>query len=625
MKIAFISPYKELIEMVTRILKEINIPVDVYEGAFEKGAKLAKKLEKEGYDIIISRGATYSLITNSVNIPVVNCGVTSFDILYAVEEARKLSRKIGLILYEPVSFNSQSLAEIFNIELLHLTSYKYSAEAISLVEEAVNKGVEVIIGGILTKQHVESLGRKGVLLKTAEETVVQAIQNAAEIVALSRQRILETERMKQIINFAYDGIIVTNENGVVQVFNPAAERIMGIEAQDIVGNHTEELIPSTGIMKVLTTGEQQIGEIQQHKGNTIITNRVPIKIKNKVEGVVTTFQEVAHIQNVEMKIRSEIYKKGLVAKYTLEQYIGKSQSVKSLIAKAKKFAVSDSTILIHGESGTGKEILAQGIHNASARKNYPFVAVNCSAIPEHLLESEIFGYDEGAFTGAKKGGKMGLFELAHRGTIFLDEIGSISQSLQASLLRVLQEKEVWRVGSNRVIQIDVRVIAATNNDLFELAQKGQFRRDLYYRLNVLRLQTKPLRERQEDIEELLDYFMSKTLYNMNQKLKDKLKAYYWPGNVRELENFIERVSLLGEEMSMEEIFEDLIEPYEGVDEIELPKNQKEWILLKQQSMKEMEKEIILEVYKKCGENMTMTAEQLGISRTTLWKKLREIE
>ncbi|AOT72575.1 sigma 54-interacting transcriptional regulator [Geosporobacter ferrireducens] len=627
MKIAFIAPYEELADLVKETSQQMEIDLDVFEGAFEAGVKIATVLEKEGYDIMISRGATYSLISKSVKVPVLNCAITSFDILYAVEEARKLSKTIGLILSESVAFNAQLLSEIFHVDLLYMTSYEKSTEAITLVEKAVEAGAEVIIGGILTKQHVESLGRQGVLLKTAQETVRQVIQNAVEIIHIARQQMLEAERVKQIIHFAHEGIIVTDPEGMVTVFNPAAEKIMDIKASDIIGNRADQFIPTTGLIKVLHTGESQVGEIQKHNNSTIIANRIPIIIKDKVQGAVATFKDISEIQDIEMKIRSEIYKKGLVAKYTLEHFVGKSESVKKLLSKAKKYAASDSTVLIHGESGTGKEILAQGIHNESKRKNYPFVAVNCSAIPEHLLESELFGYDEGAFTGAKKGGKMGLFELAHKGTIFLDEIGSMSKNLQGSLLRVLQEKEVWRVGSNRVVQIDVRVIAATNRDLLKEVEKDLFRRDLYYRLNVLKLQTVPLRERKEDIRELLEYFIEnyadQKFIQINSDFISKLTEYHWPGNVRELQSFVERLVLLGDEEDSENILFDFVDKQINYNSDDQKMCLKDTFNIKKDTLREMEKEIILKTYIEYGENMTVTAEMLGMSRTTMWKKLKE--
>jgi PAS domain S-box-containing protein len=629
MKIAFIAPYEELSHLVKNISHEMDVKIDVFPGQFQNGAALAKDLEAQKYEVLISRGATYNNIANSVSIPVVNCDFTSFDIFYAVREAIKLSRKVGLIINDKLPFNYELLSETFNIELLYMSEYTSRSKSEQMVSEAIAKGSEVIIGGVTVVAYAKSLGAEGVLLKTSPETIRQVISNAVEIVRQTHRQILQAERLNQILTFSYEGIIVTDPEGIVTFFNPAAESIMGIRASEIIGNRADDFIPTTRLVDVIKTGEAEIGAIQKVRNNTIVTNRIPIIVKDNVEGAVATFQDVSKIQAYEMKIRSEIYKKGLVAKYTFDNYIGDSEMVQQLLAKARMYATSDSTVLITGESGTGKEILAQGIHNESERKGYPFVAVNCSSIPEHLLESELFGYDEGAFTGAKKGGKMGMFELAHMGTIFLDEIGSMPMSLQSSLLRVLQEREIWRVGSNQVIQINVRVIAAANNDLLEAVEQGTFRRDLFYRINVLKLDTIPLRERSDDIEKLLDYFIELLCprrIKLTAKIITALKNYYWPGNVRELQNFVERISLLGEHMRLEDIYADFIENNQRGGRRDVKGVHSDDVLqIRKGTLKTMEQAILQTMYDTYDGNATLLAEKLGISRTTLWKKLKTIQ
>lgn len=624
MKIAFIAPYEDLAQLVNRVSNEMEINVDIFKGVFKDAAGIAQELEKQNYDVVISRGATYYSISGVVNIPVINCDITSFDILYVLHEATRFSKKIGLIIHEESPLNSELISDIFGIDLLYMTAYKNMQEMEKMVEEAVRRGSEVIIGGISTKEYAEKIGAKGILLKTSPETIRQVLKNAVEIITLTRKQILQAERLNQILNFSYEGIIVTDSNGTVTFFNPAAENIMGIKANDIVGNRADKYIPTTGLIEVVKTGEAQLGQVQKVRNATIIANRIPIKVKESIQGAVATFQDISKIQDYEIKIRSEIYKKGLVAKYTFENYVGKSKQVNTLLSKAQMYAKSDSTVLISGESGTGKEILAQSIHNMSMRKDYPFVAVNCSSIPEHLLESELFGYEEGAFTGAKKGGKMGLFELAHKGTIFLDEVGSMPINLQSSLLRVLQEREVWRVGSSKVIQIDVRVIAATNNNLFKAVEQGNFRRDLYYRLNVLKLETIPLRKRKDDIQELLNYYISifcNQSIKINDGIKHELKNYYWPGNVRELQNFVERIALLHQHLSLEEIYRDFVEESETEDQHS--DENTDTLIIRKRTLKEMEEEIISKLYKEYDENATLVSDKLRISRTTLYKKLNK--
>ncbi|MDW7668380.1 MAG: sigma 54-interacting transcriptional regulator, partial [Bacillota bacterium] len=421
----------------------------------------------------------------------------------------------------------------------------------------------------------------------------------------------------------HEGIIVTDEKGFVTFFNPSAEKIMNIKSKDIIGKRVDEYIPTTELYKVIKTGKSQLGKIQKIKNTKILTNRIPILINNEVQGVVATFQNINKIQDYEFQIRKELSHKGLISKYTFENFVGECKNTKELISKAKIYAKSDSTILISGESGTGKEILAQSIHNYSNRNKNPFVAINCSAIAENLLESELFGYEEGSFTGAVKGGKMGVFELAHKGTIFLDEIGSMPLKLQSILLRTLQEKEVRRIGSDRIIKVDVRVIAATNNNLIEEVEKSKFRKDLYYRLNVLKLNTFPLRDRKEDIKALFQYFadihMNK-LITIDSELEDQLKNYHWPGNVRELGNFVQRVVLLNDTVDIHDIFNEFVREGEFKN-LQINQTNKNILEINRGTLKDMEKEIISKLYKE-HKNKTMLAENLGISRTTLWKKMK---
>ena len=623
MRIAFISPYVELSELVSRVSEDMDIPIDVFLGEFGEGARLGRELEKMGYDLIISRGATSSSISNAVSIPVVNCGIASIDILKVINEATKVSNSIGLILAEHSPHLNALIKDIFDIEILYKSQYKNIDEVSEMVREAIEKGSEVIVGGIVTKRIAEEMGIKSILLQTSYETVKQSIDNAIEIINVSRRQMFQVARFNNILNFSYEGIIGTDASGLVTFFNPTAEKILGIKAADIIGKKADVYIPTTKLLRVLETGKEEIGQIQKLNDITILTNRIPIKVKGETQGVVATFQNISQIQDNELKIRSELYQKGLIAKYIFDDYVGQSESTKKLIAKAKIYSKSSSTILVTGESGTGKEILSQAIHNNSDRKKYPFVAVNCSAIPENLLESELFGYTEGAFTGAKKGGKMGLFELAHKGTIFLDEISSLPISLQSRLLRVLQEKEVWRVGSSNVVHIDVRVISASNEDLADLVSKGRFRNDLFFRLNVLKLETVPLRNKKEDIKELFEYFsevfMKQTIQIDNQ-LMDKFYTYNWPGNVRELKNLVERISLLHEHIPIEEICLDLFTSDSNNEILDQSTNEG-YIYLKESSLQDMQKEIISILYEKYGKNSTTLSDRLGVSRTTIWKKL----
>ena len=326
---------------------------------------------------------------------------------------------------------------------------------------------------------------------------------------------------------------------------------------------------------------------------------------------------------MEGRIRSKLHKKGLTAKYTFENIIGTDTSIVHAKHMAQKYSRVDSNIFILGETGTGKELFAQSIHNESERRNEPFVAINCAALAEDLLESELFGYEEGAFTGAVKGGKIGLFELAHNGTIFLDEIGDISLKMQSRLLRVIQEREIMRIGHGRVIPINIRIIAASNKNLRSLVADGQFREDLYYRLNILQLTIPPLRERKKDIISLCNYFIKMNEPNgissnkmLTPAAQHRLIEYNWPGNIRELSNFCERLSVL---LDGDTIDTDIVDICIDQSLADL-EDQDDVGALSSQNAKH-EREMIINALSVCKTKREV-ANLLGIDPSTLWRKIK---
>ncbi|EPZ52650.1 sigma-54 interaction domain-containing protein, partial [Alicyclobacillus acidoterrestris] len=359
--------------------------------------------------------------------------------------------------------------------------------------------------------------------------------------------LLETLTLSAIIHSVKDGIISTNELEQITTVNDAAQRFLQIPREELIGRQMSHVTS----VKELIGPEDFQNKIVQIGNLKLNTNKTSISQGNNKVGNVITFQDITEIQKIEQKYRLENETKGFTAKNYFHNIVGSSLIIQRTIEQAKKFALSDSTVLILGQTGTGKELFAQSIHNHSKRKSFPFLAINCAALPEALLESELFGYEDGAFTGASKKGKKGLFEIAHNGTIFLDEINSISPYFQARLLRVLQEKEVVRIGGNRVIPVNIRVIAASNEDLFNLVKANKFRPDLYYRINVLQLGLPSLRDRSEDIFPLTQQFLlhqNSELYHklgpFLEHLCQELQKYQFPGNVRELYNILERFSVL---------------------------------------------------------------------------------
>lgn len=390
---------------------------------------------------------------------------------------------------------------------------------------------------------------------------VAVFQDGSELQELLTKLQNAEGRLTSIDNIfeqAYDGVIFVDETGIVTRITNAYCRFLGVDPKQAIGRHVTEIIPNSRMHIVVKTGIAEIGEPMEVKGKQAVVMRIPLLENNRVIGAFgqVMFSDVKQVRTLAEKLhllehRLRFYEKELQHyqkhRYTFHDIIGESPALLEAKELAEKAAQSKSTVLLRGESGTGKEVFAHAIHAASARSGKPFVRVNCGAIPAELLEAELFGYDEGAFTGAKKGGKPGKFELADGGTIFLDEIGDLPLAMQAKVLRILQEREVERVGSNRLQALDIRVIAATNRDLEKMVANGEFRNDLYYRLNVFPILLPPLRERQADVLLLSRHILAKLNHELGSqverldaKVAQLFRRYQWPGNVRELQNALER-------------------------------------------------------------------------------------
>lgn len=451
---------------------------------------------------------------------------------------------------------------------------------------------------------------------------------------------------KNIFNDIYNWIVVVDKEGFIVMMNKKYCDFIGIKQEDAIGRHVTEVIENTRMHIVLKTQQKEIGDIHEIKGNQMIADRIPIYKDGELMGAVGTviFKDLVefdvYVKNIlKMEKQLEFYKKelkkALGSVYTFDNIIGESNAIKRAKEISKKVALSKSNVLILGESGTGKELFAHAIHNASPRGEYPLIKVNCGAIPSELLESELFGYEEGAFTGAKKGGKLGKFELANKSTIFLDEIGDLPLNMQVKILRVLQEREIERIGSVKSQKIDVRIIAATNRDLKEMVKKKLFREDLYYRLNVINIGVPPLRERIEDIPLLARHLMKKLSSEMERHVTEispnaleALKNYHWPGNIRELANLIERALNMVEKEAVITLdhfpyyIRKQAKPDIGVSldtlEMQLDGTLKE-------IFDEIEKKAIQKTLLKYDGNKLKTARKLGISRTNLYEKIKKYD
>lgn len=625
-KLCIISPFSGMKRTVEEVIGERYgewaSSIEVVVGDSKVGVDQALLAIERGAEVIISRGGTAVAISEKIPVPVVQIQVTALDILRAIKKVGVSPGKIGVAGFRNIIYECETLADLLDISV-RVIALESEAETADKIAFAANEGIKVVIGDATSVQCARDLGLGGYVIESGKDAIYKAIKEAELVVEVRRGEQERAELMRTIVDSATDGIVAVDKTSRISFFNPAACDIFQVTQTAAIGRRVEEIIPNTRLPAVLEDGRAQIGEIQ-HLGNKIIaTKRIPIKLKGEVVGAIANFQDVTQLQRFEQTIRQKLHAKGLVAKTNFDQIVGKSVALKTAKEQARRYAMASSTVLITGESGTGKEMFAQSIHNLSSRAQSPFVAVNCAALPENLLESELLGYEEGAFTGAKKGGKQGLFELAHSGTIFLDEIGEMPLILQARLLRVLQEREVMRLGGHQVIPVDVRVIAATNQDLAALVVKKQFRADLYYRLNILHLRLPPLRERREDIPVLAEHFLRKfnacslTVKKLDLEALEYLKNLSWLGNVRELANILERSLFLTDS---DAITGGDIKKVISPAETSLYVNSFAGTL---GNLEKVEKDTIEQVLAEEGFNYTRAAKRLGISRTTLWRRMQK--
>ncbi len=344
-------------------------------------------------------------------------------------------------------------------------------------------------------------------------------------------------------------IIGVDKDNFICSCNESAEKILEKSCSNLVGNNAEEILSYIPFSEVKKDKEKIRSRLIKINGEYVNLNITPVIKAENYMGAFAILQRFREEEQKQHELRRQMLNKGHKAKYNFDDILGESSSIKKIKEIAKKMAKTNSAVLITGESGTGKELFSHAVHNYSDRKDYPFVAVNCAAIPDNLLESELFGYEEGAFTGAKKGGKIGLFEFAHMGTLLLDEIEGMSPALQIKLLRVIQEKEIMKIGGDKVINIDVRIIATTNEDLRNLIKEGKFRKDLYYRINTLPILVPPLKDRDDDVYLLLEKFKKDVgaEFKFTEKAKEAFKMYNWEGNIRELKNYVEFFNFMDKE------------------------------------------------------------------------------
>ncbi len=705
-ELLIISAYRDQINDIRHLCAEMGIspPILEWERATRQLIDILNALfsRTSRPDVIISRGAVADLIERHFpDIVVLRAEPDDMDLAEALAKAKIHGPRLGFLLYaaDAADFKTGALREMLGLAELRIYPYRSRRDIERLIVRGAREGLDAMAGGgRLGARTGAAMGFPVVFVPTGRRSVRSAIIRALAIIEARRVEKRQLRSLESVMASVNEGLLLLR-GGRISLANQAFADLLGLApapALERLSGRDMASLPGldAGLRRFLREGGPAEA-VLRIRGQAFLFRKVPLssagaaaapaapakETRAAPQGIppvrpvppapsvpppedecLVIARDVTEIQQQERRIRRELHDKGLAARHRFEDLAGESAAFKSRVERARLFAATDANILIHGESGTGKELFAQSIHNASARKNRPFVAVNCAAIPESLLESELFGYEEGAFTGARRGGKAGLFELAHGGTVFLDEINSLPVPLQGVLLRVIQEKEIRRVGAQAVTAVDVRVISAANADMAALLARKEFRPDLFHRLNTLNLTLPPLSEREGDALLLARRFLQ--AYGRRYKTappalspsdRALIRHTRWSGNVRELENVIHRYVVLSAQAGGGHGLAECLDggaavpsqpggasapaypdaypeahtdayPAAYTDGPPVPRpdaSPETALLLRRGTLAAIEEEVIARYLEECRWNKEEAAAKLGICRATLWRKLKK--
>lgn len=604
------------------IAREMGESIPIYNATIKKGFHIAERAAEKGTQVIISRGAMGEHLRKVLDIPVVTVKYSIVDYIMALQEARQYDDKIAIVLFSQAYRMLTGVKELLG-EDVKLVYLQPENDIDACVEMLAEEGYHTVVAGETFQEAALKYGMNVIPPKCDEELVKEAIAESKHYLRIFHERELRYEMVNSLLDCASEGIVAIDSQGRISNINHSALNFFEAPQRSLIGMDVRKVFRFPKMAAVLSGGLKLNGELTNIANRLVAVNAVPVQWEQGETGAVITIHDSRQIQEMEQNIRRRNQNKGHVTRYSISDIIGSSPVIMKAKEKALLFAKSDASTLILGETGVGKELFAQSIHSASIRQKNPFVAVNCAALPRSIIESELFGYVRGAFTGARSEGKAGLFEQAHTGTIFLDEISELPIDIQSRLLRVLQEHEITRAGDDKVIPIDLRILAASNKNLQKEVEEGRFRKDLYYRLSVLILPLPSLSQRSEDIPEIVNSFLKKVAIKQQLPLKtiegeamERLKGFQYPGNIRQLRNIVERAAIYSSDnvITMETIEEVL---------------QEENIFSKEpvtaapaRPDMAMERIQILDMLERNGGNRQKTAEALGMSRSTLWRKCK---
>lgn len=617
--------YTEFIRSAKKVIQDLNLPLwiecqvmelpDPFFISKESVQQLSTFLEPGTIVVVGDRTAIH--LKKYINNLIIPVQVTVFDLLEQIKQINL--REVNIMNYYT---NLEEISSIENLLTVKINQIEFHSkqETYEIFKQLKENGVTHVIGGSWVCKTAPQFDLEGVFYYSYQ-SMKKAFTQIVSILKSNKSELENHTLFKTIVDINRSGVLYTDSSSTLTVINQTAQRLLGIKSNQVIDKPLNTVYPFIKMDQSLLDNDSHNNIIIEHNQKKLTVDVVPVTLYGENMGHILAIDDINELLETERTIRKKIAQKPMIANYHFDHLIGTSQTMKEVTHQAKKFSQTNSSILIQGETGTGKELFAQSIHNASNRSRYPFVAVNCAALPESLLDSELFGYEEGAFTGARKGGKIGLFELAHQGTIFLDEISELPLHLQSRLLRVLQEREIVRIGGNQVIPVDIRVIVASNKDLLECIRNSEFREDLYYRVSILQLKIPPLRHRKSDIHEIFKYFLKDEpqLLSWINSGDSSLLSYNWPGNVRELQNVAERFLVLskGEKLNSQVVKSRLQQA--------IYPNLPSYVESKfQNRLKSTEHDQIQDALNQTKGNKDEAARLLGISRTTLWRKLKQM-
>ncbi len=626
-EIAFIAPNENLADQAESIIRRHGYQAKVWFGHLQAGVKAAHQALAEGAKVIVSRGGTASLIQDALGremaIEVVEVQASVYNLIGYLHRHARPGYRVALVGSR--LFTSMGGSVCQNLEITHCLHETTEPAA---AEEAIRRirawRADVVIGDAVSRRFMQ--GRDGIgyqVVESSLESVKDAFDRAALVIANLRRQLAFNRKLATVLECAQEGVAMLDKAGAVEDINRRGMLLLGLAAADKPsGRQLVDILPSDELAAAIRERAEARCLVANPGGEQLHVSLSPLDpALSGEEGMVLTLQPVRHIQEMESNIRKRLHNRGFYAKHTFADIVHSSPAMRRAIALAREYAKSEANIVITGETGTGKELFAQGIHNAGPLSAGMFVAVNCATLPPSLLESELFGYAPGAFTGASRSGKVGLFELAHNGTIFLDEITEMDPLLQSRLLRVLQERELVRIGDDKVIPVKVRVIAAANRDMEEELANGNMRPDLYFRLNVLTIRLPPLREREGDAVRLFRHFLAarrppgaEAPAEPDPAFLARIAACRWPGNVRELENAAEKYRIIQSLPAPDEFADVLGGIGEG--------SGRDGGRAGPEKLDDIVRAAVAKTLEREGGNIVRASRRLGISRNTLKRWLR---